>query len=47
MFAAEARGELPKGTADRWAHETKSIKALPERVSLRQRLRKFARKKKG
>jgi len=30
MFAAEARGELPKGTADRWAKETKSIKSLPE-----------------
>jgi len=30
MFAAEARGELPKGTAERWAHETKSIKSLPE-----------------
>jgi len=31
MFAAESRGELPKGTARRWAHETKDIKKLPER----------------
>lgn len=32
MFAAEARGEIPKGTARRWAHETPDIKNLPERV---------------
>lgn len=32
MFAAEARGLLPKGMARRWAHETKSIKNLPEKV---------------
>jgi hypothetical protein len=32
MFAAEDRGEVPKGTAERWAHHTKSIKALPEHV---------------
>lgn len=32
MFAAEARGELPEGTADRWAHHTKNIKKLPEHV---------------
>jgi hypothetical protein len=31
MFAAEARGELPKGTAERWAHETPDIKKLPEK----------------
>lgn len=30
MFAAESRGELKPGTARRWAHETKSIKKLPE-----------------
>jgi len=33
MFAAEARGDVPKGTAKRWAHHTKSIKSLPEKVS--------------
>lgn len=32
MFAKEARGEVRKGTARRWAHETKSIRRLPERV---------------
>lgn len=32
MFAAEARGELEPGTARRWAHETKNIKKLPEKV---------------
>jgi hypothetical protein len=32
MFAAESRGEIPEGTAARWAGETKSIKKLPEYV---------------
>ena len=32
FFAKESRGELPKGTAEEWAHETKSIKNLPEHV---------------
>ncbi len=32
FFAKENRGELPKGTAEEWAHKTKSIKALPEHV---------------
>lgn len=32
FFAKEARGELPKGTAEEWAHETPSIKKLPEHV---------------
>ena len=31
MFAAEDRGEVPKGTAKRWAHETPNIKRLPEK----------------
>jgi len=31
MFAAEERGELPKGTAHRWAEHTPDIKHLPER----------------
>ena len=30
MFAAEDRGEVPEGTAARWAHHTKDIKHLPE-----------------
>lgn len=32
MFAAEARGDLPEGTAERWARHTKSVKRLPDRV---------------
>lgn len=31
MFAAEARGDLKKGTAKRWAKETSDIKDLPEK----------------
>lgn len=31
MFAKESRGELKKGTAKRWAHETRDIKKLPKR----------------
>lgn len=32
MFAAQARGDVPKGTAEKFAAETKSIKKLPETV---------------
>ena len=37
LFALEERGELPKGTAERMAHETKkkshkSLKKLPEKA---------------
>lgn len=32
MYAAEERGDVPAGTADRWAKETKNIKKLPEHV---------------
>jgi hypothetical protein len=31
MFAAEDRGEIPKGTAERWADHTPDIKGLPEK----------------
>jgi len=31
FWSAESRGELPEGTARRWAHETPDIKKLPER----------------
>jgi len=31
MFSAESRGELPEGTARRWAHETPDMKKLPEK----------------
>ena len=33
FFAMEGRGDLPKGTAKRWAHETKNLKKLPEKKS--------------
>lgn len=33
MFAAEARGEVPKGTARRWQRETGKGKKLPEKVA--------------
>jgi hypothetical protein len=32
MFAAEERGDVPKGTAREWAHKTPNIKKLPEKV---------------
>lgn len=32
FFAMEAKNEIPKGTAKRWAHHTPDIKALPEHV---------------
>lgn len=32
MFAAESRGDVPKGTAKHWAAVTPSIKKLPEKV---------------
>ncbi len=32
MFWAESKGKIPKGTAEEWAHHTKSIKNLPEKV---------------
>ena len=32
MFAAESRGDIEPGTAERWAKETKNIKDLPEKA---------------
>lgn len=32
MFALEKEGKIKKGTAERWAKETKNIKALPQKV---------------
>ena len=32
IFAAEERGDVPKGTAKKWAEHTKNIKSLPEHV---------------
>jgi len=32
FFAKEKKGELPKGTAQKWADHTPNIKSLPEHV---------------
>lgn len=32
FFAAQKRGELPPGTAERWAEHTPNLKKLPEKV---------------
>jgi hypothetical protein len=32
MFAAEKRGDVKKGEAEKWAHETPNMKSLPEKV---------------
>jgi len=45
MFAAEERGELPKGTAERWAKHTKNIKDLPERKKSKDSDKKKKKKK--
>lgn len=33
MAAAERRGELPKGTFQKWKEHTRDIKSLPEKVA--------------
>lgn len=48
MFAAQSRGELPKGTAEKWAKETPKGKKLPEYASQDEKqLRRLKRAKKG
>lgn len=42
MFAAEDRGEVDPGTADRWADETPNIKGLPEKVKKKKASTKMA-----
>ena len=37
FFAKEARDELPKGTAEKWAKHTPDIKELPDKVAVRKR----------
>lgn len=41
MFSAEKRGEVPEGTADRWAHETPDIKSLPARKRKQRKMPKL------
>jgi hypothetical protein len=40
FFAMEERGELPGGTAKRWADHTPNIGRLPERLSKPKRRRR-------
>src|SRR5712692_4552443 len=35
MFSAQARGDIPKGTAEKFAKHTKSFKALPEHKKMK------------
>jgi len=42
MFAAEERGEVPKGTAKRWADHTPNIKKLPEEKKMRKSAEQIA-----
>lgn len=50
LFAAEARGEVPKGTAKKFVKETpkSKLKALPEYKRADEKtMRKYAKAKKG
>lgn len=40
FFAMEKRGEIPKGTAKKWTHETPSIKKLPLKKVIKRRKRR-------
>ena len=40
MFAAEARGDILKGTAKKWVEHTKDIKNLPAGVQVLKKMRK-------
>lgn len=48
LFAAEKRGDVPKGTAEKFVKETpkKSLKKLPERVKTFAKLKQAKSKKK-
>jgi hypothetical protein len=44
FFAMENRGELPKGEADKWAHETKtSYRNLPKYKNKRRKKHRSSR----
>jgi hypothetical protein len=47
MYAAEARGDVPKGTAGEWEKHTPKDKPLPEKVSKKNRLKAWAKKGKS
>lgn len=44
FFAMESRGEMAKGTAERWAKHTPNIKKLPEHAVM-SALKRRAKKK--
>ena len=48
LFAAEKRGDVPKGTAEKFVKETpkKALKKLPERVKTFAKLKQAKSKKK-
>jgi hypothetical protein len=37
FFAMEKAGQLPKGTAERWAAHTPSIKRLPKKLKTKKK----------
>jgi hypothetical protein len=43
MWAKQNRGDLKRGTAQRWADETPNIRKLPNRVGPKRGLRKAGR----
>jgi hypothetical protein len=45
FYAMEARGEIPKGTTERWKKHTKSISKLPERKSTKKEEKAKTQKK--
>ena len=45
MFAKESRGELKRGTARKWAHETPNMRRLPERVGKRKSQARASRRR--
>lgn len=46
FFVMEKRGELPKGKAKEWAHETPDIRALPLKAKKRAIIKKKLSKSK-
>ena len=44
FFAMENRGEMKKGTAERWAKHTPNIKSLPEKKAVLDNLKKRIKK---
>lgn len=47
LYAAEARGDVPKGTSARFSKETKSFSKLPEKKHPKETVKVSRRKYKG